>query len=150
MLRRAMITEFSIGAAIMAITTIMVVSPPATANDASPSAVAVDQASPAIATSTVSPVIPPVSETSIVAPITTTPPAVCTVSAVLQLGATGPDVICLQQALAAAGVYNAEPTGIFDDVTDTAVRSFQAANALLDDGIVGPVTGSKLGIWPGE
>jgi copper transport protein len=149
MLRRAMTTELAVGALIMAITAIMVVSPPATAQDEVGSAKSPSASEAAAISSTVAaptPLLPPVT-----APLATTPqPVTCTISASLQAGATGDEVLCLQQALGVAGLYSGAPTGTFDDATDAAVRAFQTANALLADGIVGPVTGQKLGIWAGE
>ena len=38
------------------------------------------------------------------------------------------------------------PRGVFDDGLDRAVRQFQSDNGLDADGIVGPVTGTKLGL----
>jgi Copper resistance protein D/Putative peptidoglycan binding domain len=149
MLRRAMTTELAVGAAIMAITAIMVVSPPATAQSESGAAPAPTADEAAATSSTLAestPLLPPVT-----APLATTAqPLTCTISASLQTGATGDAVSCLQQALAVVGLYTGAPTGTFDEATDTAVRAFQTANALLADGIVGPVTGQKLGIWAGE
>ena len=38
------------------------------------------------------------------------------------------------------------PQGVFDGGLDAAVRQFQTENGLAADGIVGPVTGKKLGL----
>jgi peptidoglycan hydrolase-like protein with peptidoglycan-binding domain len=38
------------------------------------------------------------------------------------------------------------PRSVFDDGLDRAVRQFQKDNGLTPDGIVGPVTGKKLGL----
>jgi peptidoglycan hydrolase-like protein with peptidoglycan-binding domain len=58
----------------------------------------------------------------------------------LKKGASaGPDVLYLQNKL---GV---NPTGPFGPMTHTAVVAFQKKNGLLADGIVGPLTWSKLG-----
>lgn len=160
MLSRAMGTELTVGAAIMIITAIMVVSPPATANDtqststASPtpatdtslSLVPAETAAPVTVPAS-APVIPPVDSIAGNADAGAT---TCGITTSLKLGSTGDDVLCLQQALAAAGVYSGPTTGTFDDTTDAAVRAFQSSNALLDDGIVGPVTARKLGIWAGS
>jgi peptidoglycan hydrolase-like protein with peptidoglycan-binding domain len=51
----------------------------------------------------------------------------------------GPDVLYLQQKL---GI---NPPGPFGPLTHTAVVAFQKKHGLLADGIVGPVTWSKLG-----
>jgi peptidoglycan hydrolase-like protein with peptidoglycan-binding domain len=150
MLRRAMTTELVVGALIIAITAIMVVSPPATAQDEVGGAGQSSSADEVLVTTTTvagsTPLLPPV----VVVQVTTPQPVTCTVSASLQVGATGDAVLCLQQALAVVGLYQGTPTGTFDEATDAAVKAFQTANALLADGIVGPVTGQKLGIWAGE
>ena len=67
----------------------------------------------------------------------------------LDLGATDPEVECLELRLAAAGVFEGEPDEVFDDETDAAVRTFQERNGLLADGIAGPVTARLLGNWVG-
>lgn len=57
----------------------------------------------------------------------------------LSKGSTGQKVIELQNKLQIHPV-----NGVFDDVTDKAVRSFQKDNGLKVDGIVGPKTWNKL------
>jgi len=52
--------------------------------------------------------------------------------------------------LRAAGFYEGEITGTFDDATSAATRAFQAEVGLYVDGIVGKNTASELGIWPGQ
>lgn len=56
----------------------------------------------------------------------------------IKLGARGADVKRLQELLAERGFFPAEPDGIFEYITDEAVREFQAAHRLRCDGIVGP------------
>jgi chitosanase len=56
----------------------------------------------------------------------------------------GDDVRALQERLKALGHPELEVDGVFGGQTDTAVRAFQNANGLTDDGIVGPVTASLL------
>ncbi len=55
----------------------------------------------------------------------------------------GPDVVWLQERLARAGI-RVTASGVFDAVTDAAVRAFQENHDLKVDGIVGPVTRSAL------
>lgn len=62
----------------------------------------------------------------------------------LQLGSTGPDVVFLQKRLIAFGYY-LTPDGQFGPKTQSAVRSFQSANGLQPDGVVGALTWAKLG-----
>lgn len=68
---------------------------------------------------------------------------------VLIRGASGPDVLRVQQCLAARG-FSVQESGVFDSPTFAAVRAFQAQNVDRDglplkvDGIVGPLTWAAL------
>ncbi len=64
-------------------------------------------------------------------------------SSVLVLGAAGEDVASLQTLLTAAG-FPVLQSGVFDEVTERAVRTFQAQNGLVADGRVGEVTLAAL------
>ncbi len=66
------------------------------------------------------------------------------------IGDTGESVVCTQKALYAAGYYDGEFTGEFDEATVNAVKTVQLERELYVDGIVGPNTAESLGIWPGE
>jgi hypothetical protein len=55
-------------------------------------------------------------------------------------GAGGPAVRKLQSMLTAAGVLDATPTGLYDDLTENAVRRFQEAHHVTVDGVAGPIT----------
>ncbi|HUF96986.1 MAG TPA: L,D-transpeptidase family protein [Ilumatobacter sp.] len=68
----------------------------------------------------------------------------------ITVGDTGESVECTQKALYAAGFYDGEFTGTFDEATATAVKGIQAQRGLYVDGIVGPQTAESLGIWPGD
>lgn len=59
---------------------------------------------------------------------------------ILQPGDSGGQVVWLQAALQSLGFYGYDLTGIFNDSTEEAVRSFQREKQLLIDGIVGPRT----------
>lgn len=76
-------------------------------------------------------------------------PRVCEISTVLQAGAFGAEVECLERWLAAGGYLAVAPDAVFDADTEVAVRSFQAASAVAVDGVVGKVTASLLGTWTG-
>ena len=74
----------------------------------------------------------------------------CTLSVRLELGDEHDEVACLESQLIAAGVLvNSAPDRIFDDATDAAVRSFQARNGIVVDGVVGPQTAKQIGAWVG-
>ena len=61
-------------------------------------------------------------------------------------GSTGDDVRRLQRALARQLLWKpfGPITGAFDAGLETSVKSFQAANGLAVDGLVGPATWAKL------
>lgn len=58
-------------------------------------------------------------------------------------GDTGPAVNLIQYYLVSSG-YDIEVDGKYGPVTENAVRDFQKKNNLTEDGIVGPVTWSRL------
>ena len=63
-------------------------------------------------------------------------------------GATGDSVVCIQNALIAAGLYSGTASGTFDDATANAVRKLQTSKDMFVDGVVGRETAISLGIWP--
>ena len=65
------------------------------------------------------------------------------VDALLRRGDRGEDVKVLQRALRHIG-YDLEIDGVFGRITLECVKSFQGANSLVRDGIVGPLTWGKL------
>ncbi|CAN5531328.1 hypothetical protein BH10ACT2_BH10ACT2_28330 [soil metagenome] len=66
------------------------------------------------------------------------------------VGSTGPTVSCLQEALAADGVYTGAISGLYDQATYDAVKVLQLREDLFVDGLAGRETGIFLGIWPDE
>jgi Ca-activated chloride channel family protein len=62
-------------------------------------------------------------------------------------GSEGLEVELLQNALSKAGFYNGPVDGIFGPGVSAAVRRFQSANGLSADGIAGPQTQEKLGLY---
>ena len=58
----------------------------------------------------------------------------------LRPGDSGSQVVWLQAGLQTLNFYKGDLTGVFDPVTEEAVRTFQQANNLLTDGVVGPKT----------
>ena len=66
----------------------------------------------------------------------------------LRLGSTGEDVLLLKQVLFERGCYDARimsiTTSVFGKDTQSAVKTFQAKNGLLADGIVGSQTYGAL------
>ena len=63
---------------------------------------------------------------------------------ILRRGSKGPDVVRLQQQLAASGFDPGGADGSFGAKTEAAVRAFQTARGLSVDGIVGPKTWAAL------
>ncbi|HYC54000.1 MAG TPA: AAA family ATPase [Candidatus Binatia bacterium] len=55
-------------------------------------------------------------------------------------GSGGPAVRKLQEMLVQAGVYQGEPSGLYDDLTENSVRRFQEAKHIATDGVAGPIT----------
>jgi len=68
----------------------------------------------------------------------------------LTVGASGPEVQCLQQALRDAGFYDGQINASYDSATAEAVSRMQTDRGLYVDGEVGRETGKSLGIWPDE
>ena len=64
--------------------------------------------------------------------------------ATVRRGHQGNMVYLLQGLLLGLGYYKGAMDGDFGAKTETAVRNFQAAHGLLDDGIVGPLTWARL------
>ena len=62
----------------------------------------------------------------------------------IQRDMTGDDVKYIQTSLNSLGNYNLVINGVFDSSTDSVVKSFQTANGLNPDGIVGPKTVATL------
>ncbi|MEV1286519.1 penicillin-insensitive murein endopeptidase [Micromonospora sp. NPDC049679] len=60
-------------------------------------------------------------------------------------GNRGSDVVALQYLLQQSG-HNVTADGVFGSGTDAAVKSFQSAKGLTDDGIVGPNTWAALAV----
>jgi N-acetylmuramoyl-L-alanine amidase len=62
----------------------------------------------------------------------------------LKLGSANADVSVLQTALTKAGVYSCGITGTFGPCTEKGVKAFQKKYKLPQNGLVGPMTRSKL------
>lgn len=73
--------------------------------------------------------------------------ATLTISALLKRGASGDEVVRLQQVLTASG-FAVNADGQFGFATDAAVRAFQKKAGLAADGIVGAATLAKLSATP--
>ena len=85
---------------------------------------------------------------------TTTLPVVagdCTVSSILEIGATSDEVMCLERHLNDRGWLSESPNDEFDEATRVAVRTFQANHdpklEIVIDGIAGQQTLEMLGLW---
>lgn len=79
---------------------------------------------------------------------TTGPPPVCEVMIELKEGATEEGVACIEEALLDGGYFSGVPDARFDATTTDAVKSFQQAEGMAADGVVGRQTGIRLGTWP--
>lgn len=74
----------------------------------------------------------------------------CSLSIRLEVGMTDPEVVCLEAQLIDAGALTGvSPDEEFDVATELAVETFQRANGLVVDGVVGPQTAQQLGTWVG-
>ncbi|MDR1396594.1 MAG: VWA domain-containing protein [Desulfarculales bacterium] len=62
-------------------------------------------------------------------------------------GSQGLEVEFLQEALNQAGVYDGPVDGMFSPEVGAAVRRFQSAKGLRADGVAGPQTQEKLGLY---
>jgi Putative peptidoglycan binding domain len=82
----------------------------------------------------------PASETAEAAPATET------ISSPLSFGDSGPDVVIVQERLAAEGLP-VTADGVYGQETADAVMAFQEQQQLPVDGIVGSETGEALTIW---
>lgn len=98
---------------------------------------------PADSTTTVAPITlppttaaPPPTTTTVLPPTTTTVPPPPS----YRQGSEGPEVLALQQRLAALGFWVPNPDGNFGSITQQAVMAFQKTYGLGRDGIAGPAT----------
>ena len=67
-----------------------------------------------------------------------------------KVGSRGAEVTAIQQALKDRGLFNANVTGYYGEITEAAVRRFQKQQGLTVDGIAGPATLRALGITIGS
>jgi len=69
----------------------------------------------------------------------------------LRVGSTDREgVTQLQQYLKSLGLYSGNIDGIFGPQTQNAVRSFQTQQGISADGIVGPITRSRMSSGTGQ
>ncbi len=81
------------------------------------------------------------------APAPPPPSGGCTVSRTLRQGNSGPDVVCLQQAINRNRVSGIRVDGSFGPVTAGATGAFQGAVGLPVTGIADSATLQRYGIW---
>ncbi len=145
-LRRAMGTELAVGLGVIAVTAAMVVSPPAVAQEQE-AAFAVTSTLPTELSTTTTTATSTAGTTAGEDPVGAPVYPPCSIDAPLSEGASGNDVVCLQQALIGQAMYDGTTSGTFDVATGEAVRAFQENRRLSADGVVGPLTATELGIW---
>ncbi len=93
----------------------------------------------------------PATETAEAASATETAEAASTtetISSPLSFGDSGPDVVILQERLAAVGLP-VTVDGVYGQETADAVSAFQEREQLTVDGVVASETGEALSIWSG-
>jgi peptidoglycan hydrolase-like protein with peptidoglycan-binding domain len=71
----------------------------------------------------------------------------CRVSVTVRLGTTGSPALCTERKMVKLGFALEGPDRTFDASAVNALRAFQRAHGLSVDGVAGPVTLSRLGIW---
>ncbi len=71
----------------------------------------------------------------------------CTIATTQRAGSVGPAVVCVQSRLVELGFRPGPLDGAFGSMTKSAVIAFQRSRRLYADGIVGPKTGTAMGIW---
>jgi peptidoglycan hydrolase-like protein with peptidoglycan-binding domain len=75
------------------------------------------------------------------------PAATCSTHYSVRLGGTGNGPRCVEQRLIQLGYWLLGPDGRFDSTAVTALRNFQYKSGLQNDGIAGPRTLMRLGIY---
>jgi hypothetical protein len=89
--------------------------------------------------------VPPTTVLPTTMPPTTVPPTTVPPSgATLRLGASGPEVVALQERLLSLGYWLPAADGDFGQGTHHAVVAFQKVHGFARDGIVGPVTSAAI------
>ncbi len=73
----------------------------------------------------------------------------CQISTSVRYGTRSGDGFCVERVLAGLGYAFAGPDEFFDTDSVNSVKAFQRGNGLRADGVVGPVTGGRMGIWLG-
>lgn len=86
----------------------------------------------------------PTTTTTVRTTTTTAPATPPAADGSLKRGASGPEVLELQQRLNAIGFWLGPPDGSYDRLTEQAVMAFQKANGLGRDGNAGPATLAAL------
>lgn len=71
----------------------------------------------------------------------------CKITTSLQQGSVSDDVLCLERRLVALTLHSDDANKTFGSTTRDEVIAYQTKLGLTIDGVVGPQTGSRLGIW---
>jgi L,D-transpeptidase catalytic domain/Putative peptidoglycan binding domain len=71
----------------------------------------------------------------------------CAISTVLRLNTVSNDVVCAERVLGGLGYQFAGPDEVFGLDSWYSLKDFQRNNGLRADGILGPTTGRRMGIW---
>lgn len=87
------------------------------------------------------------SPTIAAATVAAAPGPLCTIFSLVRYNTRGPDALCLERVLVSLGYTLVGPDDWFGISSVRALQAYQQTNGLAADGIAGPATAGRLGIW---